>query len=77
MNKPDKLRAAAAEARFDASTDAVADEEENMLRYLGAAVITRRSTLPSKVQRELFDDASAIRELADATKADLASLARH
>ena len=48
-----------------------------MLRYLGAAVIMRWSTLPSKVQRELFDDASAMRELADAEKADLTTFARH
>jgi hypothetical protein len=73
-NQEDTIRAPSAESPSDPT---IADEEENMLRYLGAAVIMRWSTLPSKVQRELFDDASAMRELADAAKADLATFARH
>ena len=32
-------------------------EEENILRCLGKALITRWSTLPTKLQRELFDSA--------------------
>jgi hypothetical protein len=48
-----------------------------MLRYLGAAVIMRWSTLPSKVRRELFDDASAMRALADEERVDLPIFAGH
>ena len=39
------------------------DEEDQILRCLGAAVITRWNTIPTKVQRELFDNASSIGEL--------------
>jgi hypothetical protein len=42
------------------------DEEDRILRCLGAAVITRWNTLPTKVQRELFDNASAVGELLEA-----------
>ena len=35
------------------------DEEDQVLRSLGAAVITRWNTIPTKLQRELFDDASS------------------
>jgi hypothetical protein len=73
-NQESTMRAPSAESASDRT---IADEEENMLRYLGAAVIMRWSTLPSKVQRELFDDASAMRELTDAEKADLPTFARH
>jgi hypothetical protein len=48
-----------------------------MLRYLGVAVIMRWSTLPPKVQREILDDASAMRELTDAERVDLPAFARH
>lgn len=35
-------------------------ERDNILRCLGAAVIMRWNTVPTKLQRELFEDASAI-----------------
>lgn len=36
------------------------DEDEHVLRCLGAAVMMRWSTLPAKLQRELFDHAGAL-----------------
>jgi hypothetical protein len=35
-------------------------DRDNILRCLGAAVIMRWNTMPTKLQRELFEDASAI-----------------
>jgi len=43
----------------------LAEEEENILRYLGAALIMQWHTLPTKLQRELFDNASSMGELLD------------
>jgi hypothetical protein len=37
--------------------------EEKLLRYLGAAVIMRWNTIPTKLQRELFEYASTLDEL--------------
>ena len=37
-------------------------EDEYVLRCLGAAVMMRWSTLPAKLQRELFDHASSLGE---------------
>lgn len=37
-----------------------AADRDNILRCLGAAVIMRWNTVPTKLQRELFEDASAI-----------------
>ena len=37
--------------------------EEKFLRYLGAAVIMRWNTIPTKLQRELFEHASTLDEL--------------
>jgi hypothetical protein len=37
-------------------------EEENILRYLGAALLMRWNTLPQKLQRELFDTAGSMGE---------------
>ena len=42
---------------------AAAAEEEKILEYLGAAVIMRWRTLPTKLQRELFDHAASLAEL--------------
>ena len=42
-------------------------EEEQILKCLGAAVLMRWNTVPTKVQRELFDCASAIGDLQQAT----------
>lgn len=36
------------------------DEDEHVLRCLGAAVVMRWSTLPAKLQRGLFDHASSL-----------------
>jgi hypothetical protein len=38
----------------------LAAEEEHVLRCLGAAVITQWNTLPTALQRELFDHASSM-----------------
>jgi len=46
-----------------APAHALADEEDRILRCLGAAVIMRWNTLPTKLQRELFDNASSVGEL--------------
>ena len=43
----------------------VKDRRELMLRCLGAAVVMQWSTLPTKLQRELFDNASAVGELSE------------
>jgi hypothetical protein len=43
----------------------VAAEEEHVLRCLGAALIMQWNTLPRKLQRELFDNASSMGELLD------------
>jgi hypothetical protein len=46
-----------------ALTIAENDEEDRILRCLGAAVITRWNTIPTKLRRELFDNASSMGEL--------------
>ena len=38
----------------------LADEEERILRCLGAAVIMQWNTIPTKLQRELFDTAGSL-----------------
>ena len=42
---------------------ALANEEEIVLRCLGAALIMQWNTLPAKLQRELFDNAGSMGEL--------------
>jgi len=42
---------------------ALAQDEEQILRYLGAALILQWNTLPQKLRRELFDNAGAMGEL--------------
>jgi hypothetical protein len=42
---------------------ALADEEEHVLRCLGAAIIMQWSALPTTMQRELFDTAASVGEL--------------
>ena len=42
------------------------DDEDQSLRSLGAAVIMRWSTIPAKLQKELFEEANAIGELLQA-----------
>jgi hypothetical protein len=46
--------------------EAVAEEEEHVLRCLGAALIMQWNTLPAKLQRELYDNAGAMGALLDA-----------
>jgi hypothetical protein len=41
----------------------VAEEEEEILKCLGAAVIMRWNTLPTKLQRELFEHADSIGDM--------------
>lgn len=43
----------------------LAQEEEHILRCLGAAVVMQWGTLPRKLQRELFDSAGAMGDLLD------------
>ena len=45
------------------SRTALAEEEEQILQRLGAAVLMRWNTVPMKLQRELFDCASTIGDL--------------
>jgi hypothetical protein len=41
----------------------LADTEEHMLRCLGAAVIMQWGTIPTKLQRDLFDNAGSMGDL--------------
>jgi hypothetical protein len=45
---------------IDASEESVAKTEEHVLRCLGAAVIMQWNTIPTKLQRELFDTAGSL-----------------
>jgi hypothetical protein len=47
---------------------ALAEEEEHVLRCLGAALIMQWNTLPRKLRRELFDSAGSMGELLDTGK---------
>src|SRR5438874_9083890 len=46
---------------------ALTEEDEQILKCLGAAVIMRWNTVPTKLQRELFDCASIMGDLQQAT----------
>ena len=46
---------------------ALAEEDEQILKCLGAAVIMRWNTVPTKLQRELFDCDSTMGDLQQAT----------
>jgi hypothetical protein len=46
----------------------VAEIEEHILRCLGAAVIMQWSTIPTKLQRELFDTAGSLGDLLQTTE---------
>ncbi len=54
---------------------ALADEEEHILRCLGAALIMQWNTLPTKLRRELFDNAGSMGALLE-TPALRAQIAR-
>jgi hypothetical protein len=45
----------------------LAASEERILRCLGAALLMRWNTLPTKLQKELFDNAGSIGDALDAT----------
>jgi len=45
----------------------VAEVEEHILRCLGAAVIMQWNTIPTKLQRELFDTAGSLGDVAHTT----------
>ena len=45
------------------SNPKLTEEEGHVLRSLGASVIMQWNTLPAKLQRELFDNASSVGEL--------------
>src|SRR5258708_29976291 len=51
----------------DDKRTALVDEEEQILKCLGAAVHMRWKTVPTKLQRELFDCASTIGDLQQTT----------
>ncbi len=57
------VQAGQAEGTVDAGT--TVEEEEHVLRCLGAALILQWNTLPAKLQRELFDNAGAMGALLD------------
>ena len=55
--------------------DALAADEEHVLRCLGAAVIMQWNSIPKRLQRELFDNAGSMGDLLK-TKALRGSIAR-
>jgi hypothetical protein len=55
--------------------DALALEEEYVLRCLGAAVIMQWNTIPKQLQRELFDNAGSMGDLLE-TKTLRGNIAR-
>jgi hypothetical protein len=54
------------EASKNANALPPADDEDRILRCLGAAVIMRWNTIPTKLQKELFDNASSVGDLLEA-----------
>jgi hypothetical protein len=52
---------------LDKTIPALAEEEDQILKCLGAAVLMRWNTVPTKLQRELFDCASSIGDLQQMT----------
>ena len=53
-----------AEAMADLKVDQAPGDDEKILECLGAAVIMRWGTLPTKIQRELFEHATSLADLA-------------
>ena len=53
-----------AEAPADLKPDQTPSEDKKILECLGAAVIMRWGTLPTKIQRELFERATSLADLA-------------
>jgi hypothetical protein len=56
-----------AEATADLKVDQTPAEDEKILECLGAAVIMLWGTLPTKIQRELFEHATSLADLAPTT----------
>jgi hypothetical protein len=56
-----------AEATADLKVDQAPAEDKKILECLGAAVIMRWGTLPTKIQRELFEHATSLADLAPTT----------
>jgi len=54
------------EARGGGEGPPLSEDEEQVLRCLGAAVIMRWNTLPTKLQKELFDNASSVGDILEA-----------
>jgi hypothetical protein len=54
----------APEATADLKVDRAPVEDKKILECLGAAVIMRWGTLPTKIQRELFEHATSLADLA-------------
>ena len=52
------------EATADLKVDQPPTEDKKILECLGAAVIMRWGTLPTKIQRELFEHATSLADLA-------------
>jgi len=50
---------------FPEPSEATLAEEEHILRCLGAALIMQWNTLPTKLQRDLFDNAGSMGGLLD------------
>jgi hypothetical protein len=53
-----------AEATADPKVDQAPAEDKKILECLGAAVIMRWGTLPTKIQRELFEHATSLADVA-------------
>src|ERR1700745_1595700 len=56
-----------AEATADLKVDQAPAEDEKILECLGAAVIMLWGSLPTKIQRELFEHATSLADLAPTT----------
>jgi hypothetical protein len=64
-----------AESSADLKIDQLPEDDKKILEYLGAAVIMRWGTLPTKIQRELFENATSLADLAQ-TSVPKAQIAR-
>jgi hypothetical protein len=58
-----------AEVTADLKVDQAPAEDKKILECLGAAVIMRWGTLPTKIQRELFEHATSLADLAQIAQA--------
>jgi hypothetical protein len=55
-------------ARTPVARRTVAETEEHILRCLGAAVIMQWNTIPTKLQRELFDTAGSMGDMLESVE---------